>query len=321
MRAVQVTRLDGPEALELAELPDLEQRPEQVLIDVRAAGVTFPDVLLTQGLYQLRPELPFVPGSEVAGVVNSAPSGSGFKRGERVAAFPGIGGFAEQIMALPDKVFRLPDSVSFAAGAAFPMNYLTVQFALVTRGRLKAGETVLVQGAAGGIGTAAIQMAKALGARVIAVVSTPEKAIVAESAGADEVVYVDGFRDSVKELTSGRGVDLVLDPVGGERFTDSLRTLAPYGRLLVLGFTAGEIPVVRVNRLLLNNVDVVGVGWGMLAFFEPGFMQRQWDELLPLIESGALDPVVGNQYPLDQATEAVLELEQRRAVGKVLLIP
>lgn len=321
MRAIHLTRLDGPEALELVEVPAPEPGVDQVLIDVKAAGVTFPDVLMTRGMYQLRPEVPFTPGSEVAGVVASAPETSDFNIGDRVAAFPGLGGFAEQVVAAEDKVFPLPDSVAFEAGAALPMNYLTVQFALVTRGKLVAGETVLVQGAAGGIGTATIQLAKVLGARVLAVVSTPDKAAAAESAGADEVVLADGFLDSVKSLTEGRGVDLVLDPVGGDRFTDSLRSLAPYGRVLVLGFTAGEIPTVKVNRLLLNNIDVVGVGWGALAFFTPGFMRRQWDELLPLIESGALDPILNAQYPLDEAPAALLDLQERRALGKVLLVP
>jgi NADPH2:quinone reductase len=319
MRAVQVVRLDGPEALEVADIAAPERGSSQVLVDVKAAGVTFPDVLLTRGTYQLRPEPPFVPGSEVAGVVLDAPPDAQVGPGDRVAAFSGLGGFAEQVAVDASAVFRLPDRLSFTAGAGLPMNYLTVHFALLRRGQLAPGETVLVHGAAGGIGTAGIQLAKALDARVIAVVSTAAKGEVARKAGADDVVEAEGFLPAVRELTSGRGVDLVLDPVGGDRFTDSLRSLAPEGRLLVLGFTGGEIPTVKVNRLLLNNIDVRGVGWGAFAMGRAHYLQQQWSELLPHLESGALDPPRGNSYPLDRAAEAVAELEDRRANGKVVL--
>ena len=319
MRAVQITRLDGPAALEVGEIPEPSAGSEQVLVDVHVAGVTFPEVLQSRGQYQLKPELPFVPGSEVAGVVRSAPEGSGLRAGQRVAAFPGLGGFAEVVVVPPTVVFPLPDHVSFGAGAALPMNYLTVHFALVRRGQLRAGETVLVHGAAGGVGTAAVQLARALGAHVIAVTSSPDKAEVARAAGAHETVGVDGFRDQVKELTSGRGVDLVVDPVGGDRFTDSLRSLALEGRLLVVGFTGGEIPTVRVNRLLLNNISVVGVGWGAFWAKDAGYLQEQWADLLPLLEAGTLDPVLGPTFALEDATQALLELDERRAAGKVLL--
>ncbi len=321
MRAVQVTRLEGPRALEIVELPDVEGDGEQVVIETHAAGVNFPDVLLTKGEYQMRPDPPFVPGSEIAGVVTRAPAGSSFSVGDRVAAFPGLGGFAEMAAADETSVFPLPDSVSFEIGAALPMNYLSVHFALLRRGRLAEGETVLVHGAAGGIGTAAIQMAKAFGARVIAVVSTEEKGAVAKAAGADEAVPSEGFREAVKEITEGRGVDVVLDPVGGDRFTDSLRSLAPEGRLLVVGFTAGEIPTVKVNRLLLNNTEVVGAGWGTFFSGDRGFARSQWQSLMPLVESGRLDPPIGARYPLEAAAEAVGELDGRRALGKVLLLP
>ena len=316
MRAIQVTTLDGPKAVQLVDLPE-PGGDGQVVVEVHAAGVNFPDVLQTRGLYQIKPPLPFVPGSEVAGTVVSGP---GFAPGTRVAAFPGWGGFAERVAVAPGMVFPLPDRVSFAEGAALPMNYLTVDFALVRRAALRPGETVLVQGAAGGIGVATIQLAKVLGARVIAVVSSDDKASVARSAGADEVVGLD-FRDRVKELTGGRGVDVVMDPVGGDRFTDSLRCLAPEGRLLVVGFTAGDIPEVKVNRLLLNNLSVVGVGWGAFWLADPSYLQEQWARLLPHLESGALQPLVGTSYPLEQAAEALLELDERRARAKVLLTP
>ena len=319
MRAVQITTLDGPSALEVVAVDEPAARPDAVIIDVHVAGVTFPEVLQSRGKYQLKPELPFTPGSEVAGVVRSAPEGSGLSVGQRVAAFPGLGGFAEVVAVAPSMVFPLPDSVSFEAGAALPMNYLTVHFGLVRRGQLKSGETVLVHGAAGGIGTAATQLAVALGAKVIAVVSSPDKVETARAAGAQDVVLVEGLKDAVKELTGGRGVDLVVDPVGGDRVTDSLRSLGREGRLLVIGFTGGEIPQVKVNRLLLNNVSVVGVGWGAFWMGEVPFLQEQWADLLPLLEAGRLDPVLGAIFPLEEASKALLELDERRATGKVLL--
>jgi NADPH2:quinone reductase len=319
MRAIQVGELSGPSALRLVDLADPEPAPDQVLIETHAAGVTFPDVLLTRGQYQITPDLPFVPGSEVAGVVRQAPPESGLRPGDRVAAFPGLGGFAELVVASPQATFRLPDAVPFTQAAALPMNYLTMHFALVRRGRLAPGETVLVHGAAGGIGTAAVQLASALGAHVIGVVSSEAKAAVARQAGADAVVMADDFLRGVRDRTGGRGVDVVVDPVGGERITDSLRSLAPEGRHLVIGFTEGAIPTVRVNRLLLNNIDVVGVGWGAFWLREPSYLQQQWGDLRPLLESGAIDPVVGEILPLDDAAAAVARLDERRALGKVVL--
>ena len=319
MRAALVTVLDGPSAVRVGEV-DEPAADGRVLIDVHAAGVAFPEVLQTRGRYQVRPDPPFVPGSEVAGVVRSAPDGAGVRPGDRVAAFPGLGGFAEVVAADPGVVFPLPDEVSFLSGAALPMNYLTAHFALVRRGGLRAGETVLVHGAGGGVGTAAVQLAAALGARVVAVVSTPEKAAVAAAAGAQETVPADGFLARARELTGGRGVDVVVDPVGGDRFTDSLRSLAPEGRLLVVGFAAGEIPTVRVNRLLLTNVAVVGVGWG--AFWSPhrpDHPREQWAALLPLLRSGRIDPPIGSVHPLADAAAALAEIDGRRATGKVVL--
>ena len=318
MRAVQITSLDGPSAVELLDVA--EPAPHgQVVIDVRAAGLTFPDVLQTRGLYQMKPPLPYTPGSEVAGVVRVAPEGSGFHEGDRVAAFPGLGAFAETVVVPPAMVFHLPDRLSFSQGAGIPMNVLTVHFALKRRGRLEAGETVLVHGAAGGVGTAAVQLAKALGARVIAVTSTEEKAEIARRAGADEAVPVDGFKDAVKALTDGRGADLVVDPVGGDRFTDSLRSLAPEGRLLVIGFTAGEIPTVKVNRLLLGNTSVLGAAWGEFWMRNPDYLQEQWADLLPLLEAGKLDPVIGATFPLAEASAALALMDERGALGKIIL--
>ncbi|MGV0837478.1 NADPH:quinone oxidoreductase family protein [Mycolicibacterium thermoresistibile] len=320
MRAVQVSRLDGPEAVELVEW-DEPRDDDAVIIDVHAAGVAFPDALLTRGLYQYKPELPFIPGAEIAGVVRSAPAGARVAPGDRVAGLTMLhGGMTEVVALTPDRVFKLPDSVSFEAGAGLLFNDLTVHCALRTRGRLTEGETVLVHGAAGGIGTSALRLAPAWGAaRTIAVVSTEDKKAVATAAGATEVVLADGFRDAVKELTDGRGVDIVVDPVGGDRFTDSLRSLAPGGRLLVVGFTGGEIPTVKVNRLLLNNVDAVGVGWGAWSFAHPGYLQEQWAELEPLLASGRISAPEPEVYPLERAAEAIASLENRSAKGKVVL--
>lgn len=320
MRAAQISCLDGPPAVRVVEVPPPSAGPQDVLVEVHYAGVTFPEVLQSRGQYQVQPELPFVPGAEVAGVVRSAPEGSGVAAGDRVVAFPGLGGFAETAVANPLMVFALPDGVSFEVGAALPMNYLTMHFALRRRGALREGETVLVHGAAGGIGTAAIQLAKAMGAgRVIAVTSTPEKGEVARRAGADDVVPVEGFRNAVRELTAGAGVDLVVDPVGGDRFTDSLRCLAREGRLLVIGFTEGSIPTVKVNRLLLNNISVVGVGWGAFFLADLPYLQEQWREVRPLLEQGRLDPPISSVHPLDDVVAALQELDERRARGKVLL--
>jgi NADPH2:quinone reductase len=320
MRAIHIARLDGPHAAELVEV-DEPTFPDGVVIDVHAAGVAFPDALQTRGLYQHKPELPYVPGAEVAGVVRSAPSDAHVSAGDRVAALTLLSGAMAEVVALPaDRVFKLPDSVSFAAGAGLLFNDLTMHCALRTRGRLAPGETVLVHGAAGGIGTSTLRLAPAFGAgRVIAVVSSEAKADVARAAGASDVVLADGFKDAVKELTGGRGVDIVVDPVGGDRFTDSLRSLAPGGRLLVVGFTGGDIPTVKVNRLLLNNVDAVGVGWGAWAATHPGYLLEQWGELEPLLASGTVsapEPVV---YPLERAGDAIASLEERTAAGKVVV--
>ncbi|MFL0578790.1 NADPH:quinone oxidoreductase family protein [Dietzia sp. 179-F 9C3 NHS] len=318
MRAIHISSHDGPEAIEVVDIPEPEGG-DAVVIDVHASGVTFPEVLQSRGKYQISPPMPFVPGSEVAGVVRSAPAGSGFAAGDRVCAFPGLGGFAEVVAADPSCVFPLPDSLSFVQGASVPMNVLTVHFALAHRGRMQPGETVLVHGAGGGIGIAATQFAAAHGNRVIAVASTEEKRELALRAGASDAISPEGFKDTAKELTDGRGVDLVVDPVGGDRFTDSLRALGQEGRILVIGFTAGEIPTVKVNRLLLGNKSAVGVGWGEYWMSNPGYLQKQWAEVEPLLAAGKLDPLVGAEFPLERAAEALQLMDGRGAVGKIVL--
>lgn len=324
MRAVQISELSGPEAVRVVDLPTPEPSHmltpgEGVLIDVSAAGVSFPEVLQTRGLYQLKPELPFVPGAEVAGVVVQAPSGSGLEHGERVMAFTVLGGMAEQAVAPTHLTFPLPNQLDDAQGASVILNYHTVYFALKLRGRLREGERVLVHGAAGGVGTAALQVAKALGGTTIAVVSSDEKERVAREAGADEVIRSDGpWREQALEL-SGGGVDVVLDPVGGERFTDSLRSLREGGRALVVGFTGGSIPEVKVNRLLLRNIDVVGAGWGAYALIHPERNRQIADVVERMIAEGFIRPIVGGRFALDQAVEAFRAIDERRALGKVVL--
>jgi NADPH:quinone reductase len=319
MRAARVTRLDGPDSIEVTEVD--EPTSDGVVVDVHAAGAAFPDALLTRGLYQYRPDPPFVLGAEIAGVVRSAPDGAAVRPGDRVVGLTMLtGGMAEVAVLAPDRTFKLPDNVSFEAGAGLLFNDLTMYFALSVRGRLQRGETVLVHGAAGGIGTSTLRLAPVLGAsRTIAVVSTEEKGQIATAAGATAVVLAEGFKDAVKELTDGRGVDMVVDPVGGDRFTDSLRSVAPGGRLLVIGFTGGEIPTVKVNRLLLNNIDVVGVGWGAWTLSHPDALAEQWAGLQRLLSSGQLPPPEPEVYPLEEAAAAVASLENRTAKGKVVV--
>jgi len=325
MRAQQITDLSGPaSALTLGDVPEPGAThpmtsAEGVVVDVKAAGVSFPEVLQTRGEYQIKPPLPFVPGSEVAGVVRSAPEGAAVRAGDRVAAFCMLGGFAEVAVAPDFLTFALPEALDFAQGAGLILNYHTAYFALVLRGRLEEGETVLVHGAAGGVGTASIQVAKGLGCRVIGVVSSDEKERVAREAGADEVLRADGpWKDEAKEA-SGGGVDVVLDPVGGDRFTDSLRSLGEGGRLVVVGFTGGSIPEVRVNRLLLNNTEVIGAGWGGYVLAKPEVNREIGAGVLALAEQGFVAPIVGARFPLEEAPAALQLIDGRGALGKVVL--
>jgi NADPH2:quinone reductase len=314
VKAVQITELTGPDsALALVDIPEPEpSHPltpgSGVLVDVRAAGVSFPEVLQTRGEYQFKPDLPFVPGSEVGGVRRDT--------GERVAAFCFLGAFAEVAVAPEYMVFPIPDGWSYAQGAALVLNYHTAYFSLKMRGRLEAGETVLVHGAAGGVGTASLQVAKGIGARTIAVVSSDEKEQIAREAGADEVVRAEGFKDAVTQLG---GADVVIDPVGGERFTDSLRSLNEGGRCVVVGFTGGSIPEVKVNRLLLKNIEVVGAGWGAYVMTKPDVTRAIGAELAKLIDSGVVKPLVGARFPLEQAADALELIDGRGATGKVVL--
>jgi NADPH2:quinone reductase len=311
MRAARVLRLDGPAGVEVIDVGEPVPAAGEALVEVHATGLAFPDLLLSQGKYQLKPELPFTLGIDYAGVVRTAPAGCAFASGDRVAGWGSVGGAAEVVSAPPDRLFPLPATVDFAAGACLPLNYLAAHYALVLRAGLRADETVLVHGGAGGVGTAAIQIAKAYGARVLAV-TAPGRAAVAAAAGADEVLPADGFAARAREL----GVDVVLDPVGGDQLVlDSLRALNPLGRFLVFGFAGGDIASVKLNRLLLSNVDVRGVSWGSYTRLRPEFPRSQWDELFPHLASGALAPVVARVYPLSEVRAALEDLAGRRLGG------
>ncbi len=322
MRALQLERTDGPGALELVDLDEPDLQEGHLLIDMRAAGVSFPDLLLTRGEYQLKPEPPFTPGVECAGEVRWAPGDSGFAAGDRVMAMTMLGAFAEIVRAPLQMCFAIPDGLEFEQAGGFIMNYHTAHFALARRGALSEGEVLLVHGAAGGVGTAAVQVGKGLGARVIAVVSDDHKADVAAQAGADETVRSgEDWVVAVKELTGGRGAEVVFDPVGGERLERSPRCMAPEGRLLVIGFAEGEIPQIAANRILLRNIDVRGVNWGGFLPSDPGLPAATHESLSEMIAAGHVAPLVGKIYPLADAATALVDLAERRATGKLVLVP
>ena len=320
MKALVAQELSGPTGLVYTDVPD-PANPDQVVIDVGAAGVCFPDLLLLRGEYQMRLDPPFVPGMEVAGVVRSAPQKSGFSAGQRVSAFTMLGGYAEQVGVAPDAVVPTPADIDDASAASLLGNYYTMQFALQRRGALHPGETVLVLGSAGGVGTAAVQIAKAMGATVIAMVHRPGAVEFVESLGADAVLpLTDGWRDAVLAHTGGRGVDMVVDPVGGPAFDDAIRVLATEGRLLVIGFAAGGIPTVKVNRLLLRNVGVLGVGWGEFVNRTPGAQAEVGAALGALVEAG-LRPPPPVRCPLAEGAAALQRLADGAVHGKLVLQP
>lgn len=321
MRALQLTGYDGPAGLTLVDVPEPRVGGGAAVVDVAAIGINYPDLLLTKGLYQLKPALPFVPGCEIAGVVREVPDGSDWAPGDRVAAFIWQGGYAERALVPVSHLVRLPDDMDPVIGAAMMVNYHTVHFALARRGRLQSGETLLVLGAGGGIGSAAVQVGKGLGATVIAGVADQDQASVARSAGADEVVVLrEGFSSRVKELTGGGGVDVVLDPLGDWLFLEGVRSLGPEGRILVIGFAAGDIPTIKVNRLLLANTSVVGVAWGAFLDIDPNLLQQSARELTRLAAAGVVRPQIGARYRFEQIPEALTALEAGRIPGKAVAL-
>lgn len=319
MRAAQVVRLDGPEGVEIREVEEpTRTREDDVLVEVHSVGVAFPDLLLSRGHYQLRPELPFTLGADFSGTVIAGPDR--IQPGRRVVGVLPHGAAAERVVVPVSYAFPMPATLGFDEAAALPMNYLTADFALSTRARVAEGETVLVNGASGGLGIACLQIAKGLKATTIGVCSTPEKEGYARAHGADHSVSLDGFKEAVLDLTGGRGVDVIVDVIGGDYFLDGLRTLAPLGRLLVLGFAAGQgIPTVKVNRLLLNNIDVRGVAWGEYSSRHPEFLHHQWSELLPLVAEGFVRPPVTRTFDLADFPEALGLMAARRLMGKAVV--
>ncbi|MFP6563777.1 MAG: NADPH:quinone oxidoreductase family protein [Myxococcota bacterium] len=324
MKAVLCREHGPPESLVVADLPDPEAAEGQVVIDVRACGVNFPDVLVIENKYQFKPPLPFSPGAEVAGIVSECGAGvKGFAIGDRVLGSCGMGGFVERI-AVPERAaIKIPDAMSFDEAAAFLMTYGTSHYALADRGALKAGETLLVLGAAGGVGLAAVELGKTLGARVIAAASSPEKLAVCSDHGADEVIDYEkeDLRKRIKELTDGHGVDVLYDPVGGDYAEPALRSMAWGGRYLVIGFAAGEIPRLPLNLTLLKGCSIVGVFWGSFTARDPKRHLQYVAELMQLYEAGKLRPHISARYSFDEVALALRDLAERRARGKILLIP
>jgi NADPH2:quinone reductase len=315
MRAVRCHELIGPAGLRV---------DGEIAIDVRAAGVNFPDVLVTRGKYQFKGEPPFVPGGEVAGVVAAVGAGvTAFAPGDRVAATMLMGAFAERVVVPELAAARLPDAVGFEVGAATLLTYATTLHALVDRGRLQPGETLLVLGAAGGVGVAAIELGKALGATVIAAASTDEKIAFCRAHGADAGINYarEDLKERAKQLTHGRGVDVIYDPVGGAYAEPALRAIAWQGRYLVVGFASGEIPKIPLNLTLLKGCDIVGVFWGSFALREPAKNRAHVTRILDLVADGTLKPHVDRVVPFAQAAEALERLERREVLGKVVLVP
>jgi NADPH2:quinone reductase len=319
MLALRLHSLDGPDGLALESVAAPVPGPNQILIDVHAAGVGFPDLLMTQGRYQFRPEPPFSPGIEIAGTVRSAPGDTGFKPGDRVVANAPLGGWAEIAVAAPNVTFPIPEGMSFAQATSM-VNYQTAVFALLERGGTKAGETVLIQGAAGGTGTSAIEVARAYGASVIAIARGEDKRRTCRELGAEHALEAEGdWLAEVKQITDNRGVDIVYDPVGGDRFLDSVRSMAVGGRLLVIGFAAGTIPEIKINRLLLRNTSLIGAAWGEWIRHDPQMPRRIATELDRLFADGKINPLVGTVYELADGAQALREIAERRAVGKIVL--
>lgn len=312
----------GVDALQWKDVPTPQPAAGEVLVAVRAASLNFPDILIVQNKYQFKPPLPFVPGSEFAGVIEAVGEGvSGYKAGDRVAALAGTGGFGTHAIVKVEKLMPLPDAFSFEHAAAFVMTYGTSQHALVDRAALKAGETVLVLGAAGGVGTSAIQIAKASGARVIAAASTDEKCALCKTIGADATINysTENLRDAVKALTNGQGVDVIYDPVGGDLAEPAFRSMAWRGRYLVIGFANGEIPRLPLNLALLKGASIVGVFWGDFTAREPQNFASDVATMFGWIAQGKLRPHISARYPLAQGARAIEDMMNRKVVGKVVI--
>lgn len=319
-----VRELGGSGSLEREELGEVRAEPGQLVIDVKAIGCNFFDILITEGKYQVRPELPFSPGAEVAGtVLEVGPGVEGFSVGDRVSALLEFGGFASIVTAPQERVFHMSAQMSFEQAAALGLVYQTSHVGLVHRANLRAGETLLVHAAAGGVGLAAVQIGVALGARVIGTAGSADKLELVRKNGADEVI---NYRDEdwvqqVKSLTDGRGADVIYDPVGGNTFNLSTKCIAFEGRILIIGFASGEIPSAKMNHVLVKNYSLVGLHWGLYFDRDPKVLRDAQDAISKLYEEGKISPLVSETYPLVDAKIALDALASRKTTGKVVLIP
>ncbi|MBS1254444.1 MAG: 2-haloacrylate reductase [Deltaproteobacteria bacterium] len=322
MKAILCKSYGPPENLVLEEVPDLKPKEGEVLVEVYAAALNFPDTLQIAGKYQFQPPFPFIPGSEAAGVVKeSGPNVNGLETGDRVMAIPGIGAMAEQVCVTASSLRKIPDSMDYKSAAGFPMVYTTSYYALKQRANLQPGETLLVLGASGGVGMTAVELGKLMGAKVIAGASSEEKLQFAKNAGADFLVnYSDGdLKTKVKELTDGKGADVIFDPVGGDLFDQSTRCINWNGRLLVVGFTSGIIPEYKANLALLKGASMVGVFLGRWIKEEPEEYEANLVELFEFFEQGKIKPAVFQSYKMDDFVSAFNILKDRKAMGKVTL--
>lgn len=322
MKALLCHQFGPPEDLTLGDVPSPPIGASQVRIAVRACGVNFPDVLMIQGAYQMKPPFPFSPGLEVSGdITETADDVPGLQIGQRVMATMMYGGFTDEVVVPAAAVLPMPDAMSYEHGAGFPLVYGTSHVALAHRAKLKAGETLLVLGTAGGVGLTAVELGKHIGARVIAAASTAEKLELARSYGADELINYsrDNLRDRLNEITDGKGVDVIYDPVGGAIFDQAVRRIAWEGRYLVIGFASGRIPSLPANIALLKNASIVGTFWGAYQVNDPGLIRDSFAQLTKWYAEGVLKPHIHQVYPLEGAATALRQLMERRAMGKILL--
>jgi len=322
MRAVLCREFGPFESLALAELPAPPIAPDSVRVAVHAVGVNFADLLIVQGKYQEKPALPFSPGFEIAGVVSElGPGVSGLRVGERVFGIMDHGAYADEAVLPASRVFPIPESMDFAEAAGFPVAYGTSHGALDWRARLQPGETLLVLGAAGGVGLTAVEIGKAMGARVIAVAGGPEKLAIARGQGADHLIDYsrEDLRRRINEVTEGRGPDVVYDPVGGDAFDQCLRSIAWGGRIIVIGFASGRIPQIPANLLLVKNCDAIGFYWGSYRARNPALVRQSFEALLGWFAAGKLKPHISHRLPLADAGKAMALLAERKATGKVVL--
>lgn len=324
MKAIICTELGGPEKLVFGEVTLPPPGPNEVRIKVAGAGVNFPDILQIQGKYQFKATPPFTPGAEVSGVITAVGAKvTQLAVGDRVATLIPIGGYAEEVNAAAEGVLKLPDDFDLIEAAGFTLVYGTTLHALKQRGALKAGETLLVLGAAGGVGLSAIQIGKLMGARVIAAASSPEKLALCRAQGADEVIDYskESLKEAVKKLTKGQGADVIYDPVGGDLAQDCFSAINWNGRYLVVGFAAGTIPEIALNRLLLKGASAIGVFWGAFIVREAALNAENFAQLFAWHREGKLRPFISKTYPLAEATQAMLDMQARKVTGKAVLVP